>query len=246
MSKYLKELNLDEKKSILEQYSKFMISEQSMGTGGYTPDYQWDSKINRLLTANSFKTGKSDIQDGPELDNALRFLMNYSGKPIEIIGGASAVGSDTGFDNKGLATKRAQNLINYAKQKGIDVSEWTINSVVGVAKNKGAEADAEQFVGVKQVQGGPKITGMKQDFTGVAPNQTKGLASDDVIKRSNAKKMTIEVMAGDPRFLDELKKIILAAKSSNPQTFVNYKFDGYDASWDGKPLQYFTSGKLFK
>ena len=129
MSKYLRELPNEEKKTILEMYSKFGIKEQSMGTGGYTPDYQWDSKINRLLKANSFQTGKSEIIDGPELKQALAYLMSYSGKPIKIIGGASAVGSNTGFDNKGLATKRAQNLINAAKQANIDVSKWDIDAV---------------------------------------------------------------------------------------------------------------------
>ena len=239
MSKYLKELNSDEKQSILEQYSKFMISEQSAGTGGYTPDYQWDSKIDKLLSANSFKTGMSDINQGTDLNNAIKYLMNFSGKPLTIIGGASAVGSNTGFDNKGLAEKRAQNLIKYAKDQGIDTSKWDVKSVVGKATQKGPDADAEQFVGVQQKQGGPKITGMKQDMTGVAPKPMVGGAKGGINPNVGGQKMTIEITA-PPRFLDELKRAIMKAKQKTRPGEVMDKYSGYNASFGGGNLNYFN------
>ena len=64
---------------------------------------------------------------------------------VTVVGGASAVGSPS-YDNKGLATRRAQNFINSVQGNFPNV-KFTISTKVGKATTKNSpEANAEQFV----------------------------------------------------------------------------------------------------
>jgi len=51
--------------------------------------------------------------------------------------------------------------------------------------------------------------------------------------------MTIEVTAGDPRFLDELKYVLNKARSEKAPGQVFIKYGGFPASFGGGSLKYF-------
>lgn len=128
------------------------INEQIKGgvtTGG--PERFETSIINRpvQMGSNLFKIGSDKINtNSAEFKKALSILRTAPGAVVEIQGGASAVGSDRGYDNKALAERRAQNFITALKNSGVDTSGYQVlGGVVGKAtKANSPEANAEQFV----------------------------------------------------------------------------------------------------
>lgn len=128
------------------------ISEQ-LG-GGLTnagPDQTTVSIVNRpvQMGSNLFKLGSDKINTGSsEFKNALSVLKTVPGATVQIQGGASAVGSDRGYDNQALAERRATNFVTALKNAGVDTSNYTIlTGIVGKStKANSPEANAEQFV----------------------------------------------------------------------------------------------------
>jgi len=104
----------------------------------------------QTLTANLFKTGSSEInKNSDEFKKAVKVISSAvgGGYPIEIIGGASSVGSDKGYDNKALATRRAQNFINALKDTGINGNFKISKTIVGDATERdSSKALQQQFV----------------------------------------------------------------------------------------------------
>lgn len=90
------------------------------------------------VNSSSFKEGVAGIQKavaskGPNVT-------------INVIGGASAVGSKEGYDNNSLAQRRAQNFVNIVKKQFPSVN-FKIGTKVGVETVKNsAKAESEQFV----------------------------------------------------------------------------------------------------
>ena len=103
-----------------------------------------------ILDGSLFKLGKDAIDtNNPQFKKAVALLKPLGSPIIVIEGGASAVGSDKGFDNVALAKKRAENFIKALKDAGVDTDLYQFKSTVGkstVPNSK--EADAEQFVKV--------------------------------------------------------------------------------------------------
>lgn len=128
------------------------INEQLKGgvtTGG--PDKFEYSIVNRpvKIGANLFKLGSDKINtNSTEFKQALSILRVAPGAVVEIQGGASKVGRDRGYDNIGLANRRAQNFIAALKNSGVDTSGYKVlGGVEGEAtKANSPEANAEQFV----------------------------------------------------------------------------------------------------
>jgi len=92
--------------------------------------------------SQEFKKGLNAISDAT-------FQSSMSGKKptIQIIGGASAVGQKQGYDNIGLAKRRANNFYKIVKDKFPNVNFTVGQPVVGTAtKKNSSEANAEQFV----------------------------------------------------------------------------------------------------
>ena len=86
-------------------------------------------------------------------------MVNVTGGlTVTVTGGASDVGSKEGYDNEGLATRRAQNFINAVQGKFKNVTFKTA-SKVGVATVKNSpEANKEQFVRLDFTQTSVKTT----------------------------------------------------------------------------------------
>jgi hypothetical protein len=124
--------------------------------------------------SSAFNKGMTAIQD-----SLLKSALGGTPPSIQIIGGASAVGEKQGYDNKGLAQRRANNFYNIIKTKFPNVNFTVGQPVVGTATEKNsAAANAEQFV--KLVVSGSKTdlnTRQAIDHTAVnlniGPNKIK-------------------------------------------------------------------------
>jgi hypothetical protein len=101
-----------------------------------------------ILDGSLFKLGKDQIDtSNPQFKKAVDLLKPLGTPIITIQGGASAVGNDKGFDNMGLAKRRAENFVRALKAAGVDTSLYITKSGVGTATvPNSAEANAEQFV----------------------------------------------------------------------------------------------------
>jgi hypothetical protein len=101
-----------------------------------------------ILDGSLFKLGKDQIDTSNSQFKKAVDLLKPLGTPIITIqGGASAVGNDKGFDNMGLAKRRAENFVRALKAAGVDTSLYITKSGVGTATvPNSTEANAEQFV----------------------------------------------------------------------------------------------------
>lgn len=104
------------------------------------------------MPSNLFKNGidKIDVNSAPFKEGVAGIQKAVESKgpnvTINVIGGASAVGSKEGYDNKSLAQRRAQNFVNIVKKQFPNVN-FQVSTTVGVATVKNsAEAEKEQFV----------------------------------------------------------------------------------------------------
>lgn len=128
------------------------IDEQiKAGDTNATPGKSEVTIINKPIQigSNLFKIGSDKINtNSAEFKRALSVLRLAPGASVEIQGGASAVGSDRGYDNEALANRRAQNFITALKNSGVDTGGFSVlTGIVGKAtKANTPEANAEQFV----------------------------------------------------------------------------------------------------
>lgn len=95
------------------------------------------------ITSNEFKNGLNSIKN----------LLNQTELPINltIVGGASKVGADKGYDNEALAKRRANNFIKAVKESlpsdKFGRIKFSTSTEIGKATVKNSpEANKEQFV----------------------------------------------------------------------------------------------------
>lgn len=107
---------------------------------------------------NTFSNGIDKINPNDpkisEITQLLKNLLSTNAGQINVTvnGGASAVGSSQGYDNKALATRRRDNLINYLRQTFNNQNLNLIPGTVNVGKATVKDSDAavkEQFVSVE-------------------------------------------------------------------------------------------------
>ena len=125
------------------------------GTGYYKDEVTYDKPIFFNFTAADMKTGSDEVDTNSNVYLGLKKSLasnsgNINGSEVSILGGASAVGSSQGYDNKALAGRRAEKL---KAQLIKDIPglaskvKFKISSVVGTAdKFNSPEALKEQFV----------------------------------------------------------------------------------------------------
>ena len=111
------------------------------------------------LDGNLFKLGKDEIDtNNIQFTKAINILKPLKDSEIEVIGSASAVGNDKGFDNSALAKKRADNFVEALKKAGVNTTNYKIKSVVGKATVPNSkEADREQNVTFQLIKKGSSI-----------------------------------------------------------------------------------------
>lgn len=128
-----------------------------------TPEGNTNSRMASLERGFTEKIGSSLFKNGIDsIDTSnLQFLKvvnkikNLSPDfKITIQGGASAVGSSSGYDNKSLAKRRTNNFINALKKFNVDTSRIQIlPPIVGSSTVKNSpEAESEQFVKISAVK----------------------------------------------------------------------------------------------
>lgn len=163
--------------------------------------------------ANGIDTINGNNQNIRNIVNSILAGCSYSnGKcskkvNVSVGGGASAVGSASGYDNQGLAKRRRDNFINYLS--GIDaitknknfINIGAGNTKVGKATVKNSpEAEKEQYVSaiIKSSVNVP-IKGVEGDNTNVAvqqypKNDIKKFDPDVTVK--NYKRVCVKIPAG--------------------------------------------------
>ena len=163
-----------------------------------------------------------------EILQTISDLLNYyEGKVTVIVnGGASAVGSTTGYDNKSLAKRRRDNLISFIKSNIKNQSRLEIipgNTTVGKATVKDSpEAKKEQFVSA-QISGEGKlnvpIDGVQGDNTNVElpfRNLPKiGDGDKDIIPVPSKGKMKRVCVQIPEAYLDEFRLKVREFKNEN-------------------------------
>ena len=166
-----------------------MLSEQIMGNNTNQRISKLDPGFTTKLDASIFKNGVDSIDiNNPQFVNVFGKLKQLSPKlNVTIEGGASAVGSSNGFDNKSLALRRATNFVNALKNAGVDTSKYKITSKVGVSTQKNSpQAQSEQYV--KVITSSPNVMQSAIDNTAVEKPTTF-----DSIKRPVSDFATIKV-----------------------------------------------------
>lgn len=125
------------------------------GTGYYRDQVTYDKPIFFNFTAADMKTGSDDVDINSDVYKNLKKSLasnsgNISGSEVSIVGGASAVGSKQGYDNKALAGRRAEKLKAQLIKDipGLATKvKFKVTSVVGTSdKFNSPEALKEQFV----------------------------------------------------------------------------------------------------
>jgi hypothetical protein len=163
MKKFL--ITEEEKKDILSKYNRVVQNEQLAGRGDtrtnnmrkkYPEGIELPSEI-KSTGGNTFLNGIDKInENNPKIieiiDTLKKALESSTGDvKITVNGGASDVGTSSGYDNEALAKRRRDNLINFIKKK-IQDSRLKITpgeTKVGEETVKNSpEANEEQFVSV--------------------------------------------------------------------------------------------------
>jgi len=130
--------------------------------------------------SDAFKKGLTAISDA-----AAQSAMGGNPASIRIIGGASAVGQKQGYDNKGLAQRRANNFEAIVKTRFPNVKFSTGEPVVGTATEKNSSAaNAEQFV--KLV-----VSGSKTDLS-VIQSKDNAVVVKNIVPGKAKQKVSVE------------------------------------------------------
>ena len=147
-----------------------------------TPEGNTNSRMASLKQGFTEKIGSSLFKNGidsidtknPQFLTLVQKLKNIpSNYNVFIEGGASAVGSSTGYDNMSLAKRRSSNFINALKKFNVNTNNIKLSTpVVGKSTIKNSpEAEAEQYV---------KITVIK-------PNKIESAIDNTAVKKPQEK-----------------------------------------------------------
>lgn len=118
----------------------------------------WGIGKTLTLGSNLFDTGKSTInKTSTEFQTALTSLKSLTPQTtVDVLGGASAVGSTQGYDNNALALRRANNMIKALKESGVTNINFIAKGIVGTNTQLNSPgAKAEQFVKLTRITAPP-------------------------------------------------------------------------------------------
>jgi hypothetical protein len=200
------------------------VNEDNIGTaftrqGGY----KFVPGAEILLDGSLFKLGVDKVDTGSEqFKKAVDALKSIGTATVEIEGGASAVGSDRGYDNEALAQRRANNFIKAAREAGVKA---TMNSSFKVGKSTTAnspEANAEQYVKIKykEAPSGYTVIGIDNATVAKKPPMKADQIPDMGSKDISYKILKVVFKKGAQKeVMDELQKF--GEKSEN----IHYLYD---------------------
>jgi hypothetical protein len=127
------------------------LNEDNIGTaytrqGGY--NFVPGSEV--VLDGTLFRLGVDKIdRESSQFKKAIEALKSIGQATVEIEGGASAVGSDRGYDNDALALRRANNFIKAAREEGVTATMIPKSNVGVSTVANSKEANSEQYVKIK-------------------------------------------------------------------------------------------------
>lgn len=130
------------------------------GEGYYKSNVGYTTTQSFSFSKDQIETGSDQVKKETPEYKRLVIAMNNTPSPkdgkkykMTITGGASAVGSSSGYDNKALAKRRADKLVQSLSQDVSNINNKfniTTSGVVGTStKLNSAEAYKEQFVNIK-------------------------------------------------------------------------------------------------
>jgi hypothetical protein len=137
-------------KNLIEfsNFTKGEINEDNIGLAPTRQDsFTFVPGQQIVLDGSLFRLGVDKIdKNSDQYKKAVEALKNIGAGTVEVEGGASAVGSDRGYDNEALALRRASNFIKAAQADGVNAF-MVPKFKVGVATIANSPAaDAEQYV----------------------------------------------------------------------------------------------------
>lgn len=199
----------EEKKNILSKYNRTIQNEQLAGRGDtrtnkmrqkYPDGIEIPSEI-KSSGGNTFSNGIDKINEtNPkivEIINAINKSLESSTGDVNITvnGGASAVGSSSGYDNKALATRRRDNFINFIKKKIQDtrlkITPGTTEVGKATVKNS-PEANEEQFVSVNITTSGKMNVPLDLGY-----QDNTSVYKPEIFKNKQDEKIPIPVVYGE-------------------------------------------------
>jgi hypothetical protein len=171
-----------DRENILNQHKKAIQNENIGGRSDTRTDkmrqkYPDGIEMPKEITSsgeNTFSNGVDKINEtDPKVKEIIKTISDALSKStgdvkIVVNGGASAVGSASGYDNKALAARRRDNLINLIKKNFQNDSRLKIEpgtAVVGKATERDSpSANKEQFVSAKITGTGKMNVPLKLDY----------------------------------------------------------------------------------
>ncbi len=171
-----------------------VVSEQNLtealGGGAYTNEqpnkveFKY-SQISTLSGEELFPTGsfKIDTSSKAFKDSLASIKLLPNGTEVEVQGGASAVGSKSGYNNKELAMNRARAFVEALKSAGVNNVNFTIlGGKVGKSEVRDSpEAKKEQFVKFAIPQSLGLDIQIARDNTAINRPPTRYKAGDQII-----------------------------------------------------------------
>ena len=249
--KNLYDVSENEKKNILEQHSRItnltnnklstMLSEDNVQGGGKNAAGQGVGYHRDMIPFDTNKTvnfGKDKMKTGSdEVDvNSLEYLdlkdrlkkemtNNNSTSPItvNVLGGASKVGSSSGYNNKALAKRRADKLVNQLRKDlpGVDKKfKFVTNGVVGTStKLNSPEAYKEQFVNVSfsEPSTGFIKTSTETDNTAVNIPKFYDKTTNKIVNGGKLKRVCVQIPED---LVDEYRLMVREFKNDNKLTSI--------------------------
>lgn len=209
---------------------------QKRGTGYYKDEISKKIKQTYKFDKSKMKTGSDDVdiasKEYGDLVTSLRAIIkntNITGPiNVTVTGGASAVGSSSGYDNNALAKRRATMLINQLQKDIPNLKtkfKFNIKGVVGKStKLNSPEAMAEQFVKVDFDYNDVQVVKQRieSDNTTVAPYipGRGGINTDEITpKIIKVKRVCIRIPES---LVDEFKQKISEFKKENGLKSIPY------------------------
>lgn len=199
---------------------------RGQGEGFYKGDLKGTTVKNIMFGKDKIETGsdevKKDTNEYKSLVKALTSSPNPSGGKkynMVITGGASAVGSSSGYDNKALAKRRADKLVQALEQDVPGLNNKfniTTNGVVGKAtKYNSTEAYKEQFINVNVEL--PESIRIPRNIESDNTITTKGVGHPPVVnpKKSDNQTETIICVTLPTGYSDELIQMLYGFKTEN-------------------------------
>lgn len=156
------------------------VNEDNIGSA-YTRQggYKFVPGSEIILDGTLFKLGVDKVDTNAEqFKKAIQALKSIGSATVEIEGGASAVGSDTGYDNDALAERRASNFIKAARDSGVKAFMTSSARVGKSTVANSPEANAEQYVKIKYKEAPMGYTVIGIDNATVA--QKGPIKADDI------------------------------------------------------------------